>query len=195
MLVASHRNSFSSHHLKTAVQLVDDTLADYDKVLARTQTQRGNAPRIGVEGAAEEQPDVEIFDDTDFYQQLLRDLIDSRGNGAGGSNEDWIAMQKTQKLKKKTGVDTRASKGRKLRCVVSDTRINHLIYCAVSVMTRFEAQEKIQNFMVPVPVPGAWHDEQIDELFVSLLGKGFEEDQDASVDPGGVLSGGFRVFG
>ena len=121
MLVASHRSSFSSkassHHLKTAVQLVDEMLADYDKVLARTQTRRGNAPRIGEERTeGEEEPDVEIFDDADFYQQLLRDLIDSRGNG-GGSNEDWIAMQKTQKLKKKKGVDTRASKGRKLRCV------------------------------------------------------------------------------
>lgn len=29
--------------------------------------------------------------------------------------------------------------------------------------------------MVPVPVSrGGWHEEQIDELFASLLGKGFE---------------------
>lgn len=28
--------------------------------------------------------------------------------------------------------------------------------------------------MVPVPLPGIWHEEQIDELFASLLGKGFE---------------------
>lgn len=35
--------------------------------------------------------------------------------------------------------------------------------------------EKLQNFMVPVPTSrGAWHEEQIDELFSSLLGKGFE---------------------
>jgi protein AATF/BFR2 len=33
--------------------------------------------------------------------------------------------------------------------------------------------EKLQNFMVPVPVHGVWHEEQIDELFASLLGKGF----------------------
>ncbi len=30
--------------------------------------------------------------------------------------------------------------------------------------------EKIQNFAVPVPLEQAWHDEQIDELFSSLLG-------------------------
>lgn len=28
--------------------------------------------------------------------------------------------------------------------------------------------------MVPVPVVGGWHEEQIDELFASLLGRGFE---------------------
>ena len=28
--------------------------------------------------------------------------------------------------------------------------------------------------MVPLPVVGAWHEEQVDELFASLLGKGYE---------------------
>lgn len=57
--------------------------------------------------------------------------------------------------------------------------------------------EKIQNFMVPVPVVGAWHDEQIDELFSSLLGKGFESsavDDRMEVEEVTVPSG-FRVFG
>jgi protein AATF/BFR2 len=51
--------------------------------------------------------------------------------------------------------------------------------------------------MVPVPVIGAWHEDQIDELFSSLLGKGFEnvvanshENQIQNVE----LTG-FRVFG
>jgi hypothetical protein len=51
--------------------------------------------------------------------------------------------------------------------------------------------------MVPVPVPGAWHDEQIDELFTSLLGKGFEDvgiNVDAPVDQT-IDLGGFRIFG
>lgn len=56
--------------------------------------------------------DVEVFDDTDFYQQLLRDVIDARGNGVGGG-DDWMVVQKQKKAKKK--VDTKASKGRKLR--------------------------------------------------------------------------------
>ena len=52
--------------------------------------------------------------------------------------------------------------------------------------------------MVPVPVPGAWHDEQIDELFSSLLGKGFESvdiDVDAPRVDQTIDLGGFRVFG
>jgi protein AATF/BFR2 len=41
-------------------------------------------------------------------------------------------------------------------------------------MVSYEVHEKLQNFMVPVPVQGSWHEDQIDELFASLLGKGFE---------------------
>ena len=61
--------------------------------------------------------------------------------------------------------------------------------------------------MVPVPVIGAWHEEQVDELFASLLGKGFEagvvrDDDDGTPLPVMVelesrLDGasGFKVFG
>jgi len=45
--------------------------------------------------------------------------------------------------------------------------------------------------MVPVPLhAGAWHEAQIDELFASLLGKGYER-EDADSD---ALEG-FRLFG
>jgi protein AATF/BFR2 len=67
--------------------------------------------------------------------------------------------------------------------------------------------------MVPVPVQGSWHEEQIDELFASLLGKGFENaggaygadmhggDKDVEAEKrlelelSEAISGGFRVFG
>jgi len=52
--------------------------------------------------------------------------------------------------------------------------------------------------MVPVPVPGAWHEEQIDELFTSLLGKGFENvaiNIDAPQADQSIDLGGFRIFG
>jgi protein AATF/BFR2 len=61
--------------------------------------------------------------------------------------------------------------------------------------------------MVPVPALGMWHEEQIDELFASLLGKGFENEADTDPPEKDVegasledelneaLKGGFRVFG
>lgn len=75
-------------------------------------------------------------------------------------------------------------------------------------MPRYEVHEKLQNFMVPVPVVGAWHEEQIDELFASLLGRGFEISEGLNDDEeeagkrleleeqlGEALKGGFSVFG
>ncbi|KAG5652042.1 hypothetical protein H0H81_006492 [Sphagnurus paluster] len=180
VLLPSNRNAFSrgAQPTKTVLQLIDEALADNTKLLARTQVRRGKGPRIGVsepleDGSPEEDPN--IFDDTDFYQQLLRDIIDSRGNAAGG--DDWMVAQKQKKAKKK--VDTKASKGRKLR---------------------YETHEKLQNFMVPVPIISGWHEEQIDELFASLLGKGFEGhshegDEDEARRQEEALEGGFRVFG
>ncbi|KAJ7460611.1 apoptosis-antagonizing transcription factor [Mycena latifolia] len=184
-LLPSNRNAFSSRNsqnLKSAVQLIDETLLDHRKLIARTQVRRGKGARLGETADTEEEEgkvDIEAFDDTDFYQQLLRDIIDSRSANGTGS-DDWMVIQKQKKAKKK--VDTKASKGRKLR---------------------YEVHEKLQNFMVPVPVPGMWHEEQIDELFSSLMGRGFEgalgkEDSGMGLDEpplGDVLKGGFRVFG
>jgi protein AATF/BFR2 len=55
--------------------------------------------------------------------------------------------------------------------------------------------------MVPIPIRGAWHEEQIDELFASLLGKGFEANDLAPAtnaliaDQESQAMQGFRVFG
>ncbi|KAF5373325.1 hypothetical protein D9615_007448 [Tricholomella constricta] len=186
VLLPSNRNAFSSkasQHTRTVLQLIDETLRDNSKILARTQMRRSKGVRIGLSGTPdnEDLEDPNVFDDTDFYQQLLRDVIDARGNASGGG-DDWMAMQKQKKAKKK--VDTKASKGRKLR------------------------QVALQSFMVPVPIVGGWHEEQIDELFASLLGKGFEVSGQGNEDAadgealrleevrlGEALEGGFRVFG
>lgn len=85
---------------------------------------------------------------------------------------------RSQKIKKK--VDTKASKGRKLRYTV---------------------HEKLQNFMVPIP-RATWHDEQIDEFFVSLLGAVEKKTDIDGILPNGdhlagdaVLTGDFKLFG
>lgn len=66
----------------------------------------------------------------------------------------------------------------------------------------YEPHEKILNFMVPISVKGAWQEEQIDELFASLLGKGFEDgfkpssnETDITVVPEQSSLQGFRIFG
>lgn len=115
VLLPSNRNAFSNdrQHLKNAVQLVNDHLTAHDKLLGRTQQWRGKGQRLGIEVREEpDHVDTEVFDDTDFYQQLLRDVIDARGTS--GAN-DWMVIQKQKKAKKK--VDTKASKGRKLRSI------------------------------------------------------------------------------
>jgi len=63
--------------------------------------------------------DSEIFDDTDFYHQMLRDVIESETEGVSDPvalGKRFLALKKLknkQKLKKK--VDQKASKGRRLR--------------------------------------------------------------------------------
>jgi len=100
----------------------------------------------------------EIIDDSDFYQQQLRDVIESKASGnADGADDDdpavlarqWLATQQ-YKQKVKNRVDTRASKGRKIR---------------------YDSHAKLVNFMVPVPTDHNWHDGMRDVLFSSLLGK------------------------
>lgn len=83
--------------------------------------------------------DAEIFDDTDFYQLLLKALVDRRMvDGAAGSGAvRWTTAMRDSKKKKV--VDTKASKGRKLR---------------------YQVQEKIQNFMAPMD-NNSWHEQQI----------------------------------
>ncbi len=118
MLLQSNRNTFSknSQNLKSAVQLIDEALGDQTKLLQRTQLWRGKGPRLANSTIPddEEERAADIFDDTDFYQQLLRDVIDAK-NGVNGP-DDWIVAQKQRKAKKK--VDTKASKGRKIRSLI-----------------------------------------------------------------------------
>ncbi|KAL5531670.1 hypothetical protein ACEPAG_4547 [Sanghuangporus baumii] len=197
-LLPSNRTQFSgknSNQAKSAAQLVDEALLDRKKLVARTRVWRGTSNRLGAESsdltASNPEETVDIFDDTDFYQSLLRDVIDARSGSGGttagldGITADWRTTQQQRKKARQKTIDTRASKGRKLR---------------------FDVHEKLQNFMAPAPQPGGttWHEEQIDELFASLLGKGFGAEVDSAPtvesrpemngDVKNTLNGGFRVF-
>ncbi|KAI8343135.1 apoptosis antagonizing transcription factor-domain-containing protein [Chlamydoabsidia padenii] len=154
---------------------IDNLMNDKEGLVRRTQLQRAEYKILGknitTEAATttkEEQMDgdnnkkrsdryqdtydEELFDDNDFYQQQLRELIESRmvdTDDPIASGMRWAAIKKDQVKKKKKNIDTKASKGRKLR---------------------FNVHEKIQNFMAPAPA-GTWHDAMTEELYSSLLGQ------------------------
>jgi protein AATF/BFR2 len=133
VLLPSTRGSFArnsksfTNNLKSAVQLIEETI-EGGKAVPRTRISRtgkaitriGTKPAEGPDGDAEmnengvatsESP--EIFDDADFYQQLLRDVIDRRAGKDGAQGDPWSVRPK--KVKRK--VDSRLSKGRKLKYV------------------------------------------------------------------------------
>lgn len=63
----------------------------------------------------QEQKTLHIFDDSDFYTSLLKDVADNRLLSLDNEDGDANFRQKVKKPKKV--VDTKASKGRKLRFV------------------------------------------------------------------------------
>jgi protein AATF/BFR2 len=116
---------------------IRDTLAtDHERLMNRTRVPRSCAPIQAADDNIEN--DAEVFDDTDLYQQLLKALVDQRmvDSSAGGTVRWTTAMRDAKKKKK---VDTKASKGRKLR---------------------YHVHEKLQNFMAPEP-NNQWQDSQI----------------------------------
>jgi protein AATF/BFR2 len=151
---------------------VEASLADRGRALRRSHLTRaqvkaaglfvgglGQGPKAGEEGQEavaeeeeeeEEEPDEEAFDDAELYQLLLRDYIQSVGpaggvDGVGATAA--LAGRGLSKRSKRKGVDTKASKGRKLRYAV---------------------HPKLEHFMFPVPPPPALMD--VDRLFASLPG-------------------------
>ncbi|CEG01860.1 Apoptosis-antagonizing transcription factor,C-terminal [Ostreococcus tauri] len=68
------------------------------------------------EGEARE---VELYDDVDFYEQLLKELLES-GNDAGITDGQTVVKQ----TKRRKNVDRKASKGRKLRYHVQEPLVN-----------------------------------------------------------------------
>ncbi|KAK0528886.1 rRNA-processing protein bfr2 [Tilletia horrida] len=181
---------FNNMSAQTPTEQIDATFANHEsrrRLVERTQVWRGDESllRASQTSAADEKDEddatlrtkagarpqeADIFDDSDMYAHLLRELIESktgrsasavnasalstaaRGDGeegAGGFNADLTLLAPgllNGGRKIKRTVDTRASKGRKIR---------------------YEVNEKIANFMPPVPRL-LWDEEQIDRLFSKL---------------------------
>lgn len=133
---------------------------DIHKMRRKTQLKRSEYTIIGkvtihdheTDFNRVEEYDDEIFDDDDFYHQLLRDLIEFKSSDVTDPvqlSKQWIELQNMRcKMKKK--VDTRATKGRKIR---------------------YNVHNKLVNFMAPIEVLNAWTNIAKNELCNSLFGK------------------------
>ncbi|KAJ6222949.1 hypothetical protein RDWZM_001494 [Blomia tropicalis] len=131
---------------------IDRILCDKERLLARTKIRRSMFNIIGQKETEDEQnsSNVDIYDDDDFYHQLLKQIIENKMSDVDDSSvitKKYIEIQRMRnKLKKQ--VDTRASKGRKIR---------------------YDVHEKLVNFMAPVNKT-TMTEEGKDELFKSLFG-------------------------
>ncbi|TKY88836.1 hypothetical protein EX895_002077 [Sporisorium graminicola] len=165
------------------------------RLIARTRVLRSDTPgasKLGRQASTPQDDDVQdaqVFDDTDFYSTLLKELIERRSgvlstsaDGGGGSAALLSMVAGGAGKKKKASVDTKASKGRKLR---------------------FEVHDKLVNFMPPIRDRVRWGEEQIERLFRQLasssmgvvvadgvVGDGNAEEAEAEADLAGL-----RVFG
>lgn len=130
-------------------QQVQMALQDEERLVARTRIYRDNSKkRLGCE---EEREFVDIYDDNDFYQVLLKDWTASHGALSSTTASAMSAvLLSTAKKQHRANVDQRASKGRKIR---------------------YDVHAKLVNYMVPEIEKGAWNDSKIDEFYASLLGQ------------------------
>ncbi|EAU33247.1 conserved hypothetical protein [Aspergillus terreus NIH2624] len=144
--------------------------------------------------AGDDGDDEPVYDDTIFYQTLLRELVEQRMSSSDAITNgiDTLHIQLPSRLsvhpvtgmrkdKVKRDVDTRASKGRKMK---------------------YDVHEKLQNFMAPED-RGSWTVHAREEFFASLLGKSASgllregDDEDASAaeeSDEDMEEGGLRLF-
>jgi protein AATF/BFR2 len=140
---------------RTVVEQVRSIMADEDSAMKRVRLKRSQYRVIGslqstsaqvheqrppaedgdevaaTANDSAEKYDAEIYDDTDFYQVLLRDLMNASEQPASIAKlRGQLQDARTRKMRGGRVVDTRASKGRKLR---------------------YEVQPKLVHFMFPVP--------------------------------------------
>lgn len=157
---------------QTITDIIQGQLSNSERLIKRTQMPRSCAP---VQAKLKVTEDPHIYDDADFYQLLLKELVDQRmmessisaplSNG-GRPISQWTAVKEA---KTKKNVDTKASKGRKMRYTV---------------------HEKLQNFMAPED-RGTWEQDAIDRFFGTLLGQKMslgedDGDENASDDDEGM---------
>lgn len=146
----------------TLPALLDQYLSSQNtaRLIARTRVPRSCAPLQA--STRHHSSDANIYDDADFYTLLLRDFVDRRMADPAASSQSITTAPtapsssitsmpdlKAIKRMRRANVDTKASKGRKMRYAV---------------------HEKLRDFMVHED-RGTWGERRVEELFGSLLGR------------------------
>jgi protein AATF/BFR2 len=136
------------------INKIDNALLGKNEMIRKTQIYRGDFELFSpIEKDPQEDVIIlpEMFDDSEFYHQLLRELIEFKSNIGDNHSEitqKFIELQKVRnKMKRK--IEKRASKGR---------------------MIRYNVHNKLVNFMPPKDTSRGMTDEAKNELFNSLFG-------------------------
>ncbi|XP_068239490.1 protein AATF-like [Palaemon carinicauda] len=169
LLSARGRDKFGGFEV-SALQQLKNILNNKAQLIKRTQltgVTRGSTYHIlgtndeSIAEAEREQYDPEIFDDNDFYSRALEDMLKSKislSDNMSDVSRKWIEIQKLRK-KAKRKVDTKATKGRKLK---------------------YEVISKLQQYLAPC-CPPQMDDAAINSLFSSLFGKGIPHDRNGAI--------------
>ena len=130
------------------VSKIENALLGKHEMIRKTQIYRGDFDIFGASSSpsTSELTLPEIYDDSDFYHQLLRELIEYKSNIGDNQTEitqKFIELQKVRsKMKRK--VEVRASKGRKIRYNVHNKLVNFMPPRDESVLTD-EAKTELFN--------------------------------------------------
>lgn len=160
---------------QSLISELQDQMLNSDRLVKRTKIPRSCAPAQAAKKVAE---DAQIYDDADFYQLLLKELVDQRSSdttapGSAVPTVRWAALKEARTRKQ---VDRKASKGRKLR---------------------FNVHEKLQNFMAPDD-RRSWEQDAIDRFFGTLFGQKMElkedDESDDEMDGVNVEEEGLKLF-
>lgn len=138
--------------------LQEQLMVPGNRLVKRTRVPRSCAP---AQLAKKVTDDEYVYDDADFYQLLLKELVDQRTVEGGADHAaavPTVMVTATKEAKVRKQVDRKASKGRKMR---------------------FTVHEKLQNLMAPEDRRG-WEQSEIDRFFGTLFGRKMELNEDES---------------
>lgn len=161
---------------KTLVDSLHDQLNSPDeRLVKRTRVPRSCAP---AQVSKKITDDETIFDDADFYQLLLKELVEQRTVDPSSNQTSAVpsvVLTASRESRTRKVVDRKASKGRKMR---------------------FTVHEKLQNFMAPED-RRSWEQTAIDRFFGTLFGRKLElneDEADEDEDMNAVADTNFKLF-